>query len=309
MKTWLILFGLVSLWLTLAPASEPQIKVGPKPSEIQVKAQKLVALLVKEDYAAAVKDFDKTMTEVLPPKKLESLWKSLLGKTGAFKKEIGLRQERVGKYDVVLVACIFEKAKLDVRVVFDGDKKIAGLAFVPPKSTIPYKAPAYVNPRTFRETEVKFGHEQWLLPGTLTLPMGDGPFPAVVLVHGSGPNDRDETIGPNKVFRDLAWGLGSRGIAVLRYEKRTRAHGTKMAAQTSFPTLAEEVTDDALAAVKLLRGQKTIDAKRIYVLGHSLGATLVPKIGAEDPAVAGLISLAGATLPLEDHILRQFTYI
>ena len=75
---------------------------------------------------------------------------------------------------------------------------------------------------------MQVGVGEWVLPGTISMPRGDGPFPAVVLVHGSGPNDRDETIGPNKPFRDLAGGLASQGIAVLRYEKRTRQHPLKL---------------------------------------------------------------------------------
>jgi alpha-beta hydrolase superfamily lysophospholipase len=130
----------------------------------------------------------------------------------------------------------------------------------------------------------------------------------VVLVHGSGPNDRDETILANKPFRDLAWGLSSRGIAVLRYEKRTRVHGEKMVGK-DFPTVKEEVVDDALAAVELLRKTKGIDAKRVFVLGHSLGGLMAPRIGEQDPKIAGLIVLAGNTRPLEDLVLEQFTYI
>lgn len=89
--------------------------------------------------------------------------------------------------------------------------------------------PPYADRATFAEQEVVVGSGEWALPGTLSLPNGAGPFPAVVLVHGSGPADRDETVGPNKPFRDLAWGLASRGVAVLRYDKRTRVHGHKFA--------------------------------------------------------------------------------
>jgi dienelactone hydrolase len=162
---------------------------------------------------------------------------------------------------------------------------------------------------TFRESEVKVGEGKWTLPGTLAKPTGKGPFPAVILVHGSGPHDRDESIGPNKPFRDVAWGLASRDIAVLRYEKRTREHAARLADSKDYPTVKEEVLDDALAAAALLRKTPGVDAKKIFVLGHSLGGTLVPQIGARDPALAGLISFAGATRPLEDTILEQITYI
>jgi uncharacterized protein len=146
------------------------------------------------------------------------------------------------------------------------------------------------------------------LPGTLTVPKGDGPFPAVVLVHGSGPQDRDETIGPNKPFKDIAWGLASRGVAVLRYEKRNKIH-TDPAKWNRNYTVKEEVMDDALAAVEVLRQSQRIDRKRIFVIGHSLGGILIPRIGKADPKIAGLIMLAGCgTQPPEDVLLRQLTY-
>jgi alpha-beta hydrolase superfamily lysophospholipase len=94
-------------------------------------------------------------------------------------------------------------------------------------------------------------------------------------VHGSGPNDRDETVGANKPFKDLAVGLASRGIAVLRYDKRTMVHRAKVAALKDF-TVKQEVIDDALEAVETLRAQPEIDPKRAFVLGHSLGGMLIP---------------------------------
>src|SRR5205823_4382224 len=114
------------------------------------------------------------------------------------------------------------------------------------------------------------------LPGTLTAPKQGGTFAAVVLVHGSGPNDKDETFGPNKPFRDLAWGLAARGIAVLRYDKRSKIHPEQF--RGNF-TVKEETVDDALAAVNLLHKASRINPKRIYVLGHSLGGMLIPRLG------------------------------
>lgn len=129
-----------------------------------------------------------------------------------------------------------------------------------------------------------------------------------MLVHGSGPNDRDETLGPNKPFRDLTRGLAFKGIAVLRYDKRTKVHGARMAKGTNM-TVKEETIDDALAAVNVLRGSSSVDRNRIFVLSHSLGGMLIPRIGQADSKIAGLIVFAGATRPLEDTLLEQVTYI
>jgi dienelactone hydrolase len=151
---------------------------------------------------------------------------------------------------------------------------------------------------------VTIGSDQWKLPGTLTLPSGDGPFAAVVLVHGSGPSDRDNTKGASKIFRDLAEGLASRGIAVLRYEKRTQLYRSAKPA-----TVDEETVTDAARAIALLRTQKEIDGRRIYVLGHGLGGYVAPRIAEEDGKLAGIILFAANARPIEDVVLDQAQYL
>ncbi len=212
------------------------------------------------------------------------------------------------KYDIAIVTCRFEKGQLDVKVVYDSQDKVTGLWFTPtaPPESLP---PPYADPKSFAEEEVTVGSGWWTLPGTLTRPVGKGPFPAVVLVHGSGPNDRDETIGPNKPFRDLAWGLATQGIAVLRYEKRTKQHQLKMALAMDSLTVQEETVDDAVAAIATLRAAEKIDTKGIFVLGHSLGGMLVPRIAEGGKDVAGFVVFAGTSRPLEDILLEQMGYI
>lgn len=277
-------------------------------SQLQASAKAFFAAAAKEDWEATSKDFDAAVKKALPPNKVKELWQTLNKQFGALKKQGEPRMEKVGKYDVVVVGCHFEKMALDGRFTFDGDGKIAGLSFVL-ATTSDYKAPDYVKRDAFRESEVTLNKgSEWELPGTLSIPVGQGPFAAVVLVHGSGPNDRDETILGNKPFRDLAWGLSSRGIAVLRYDKRTRVHGSKMTRE-KFLTVKEEVIDDALAAVALLRKTKDIDPKRVFVVGHSLGALMAPRIGEPDPKLGGIVMMAGNARPLEDLVIEQYTYL
>lgn len=170
-----------------------------------------------------------------------------------------------------------------------------------------YSSPGYVDTSLFCEQELKITGDGLALPATLSVPNGKGPFAAIILVHGSGPNDRDETIFANKPFRDLAWGLASRGIAVLRYEKRSKVAPMSFAGKVF--TVKEEVTDDALAGLRLLRSNQTIDPGAIYILGHSLGATLAPRIAAQDGKLKGMVIMAGTARPLEDIIAEQASYL
>jgi dienelactone hydrolase len=307
MSRFLIVGSALLVGALVLPPASGQEKKDDKGAELAQKAKDFIDLVGKGDYDKATAGFDATMRKVMPADKLQETWKSLTDQHGAFLKQQGTRAQHAGKYELIFVRCVFAKTTLEARVVFDGEQKIAGLFFAPPP--VDYQAPAYVHRDRFRETPVKIGAGEWELPGTLTLPVGEGPFPAVVLVHGSGPQDRDETIGPNMPFRDLAWGLASEGIAVLRYEKRTKVYPAKLAAVRDTLTVKEEVLDDALAAVALLRKTEKIDSRRIFVLGHSLGAILAPKMAAEEPAIAGIFCLAGSTRPLEEVIVEQLDYV
>ncbi len=268
-----------------------------------------VDLLAAEKFDEAVSTFDSTMTRVMPAADLKKVWEQVCDQAGSFQRYGKIMRLPAGKYTIYLVRSTFAKYDLDIKVVLDKQNRVSGLFFQPVMQPVQYKPPAYADTSSFREIGIQFGEKEWLLPGTLTIPRGEGPFPALVLVHGSGPNDRDETIGPNKPFRDLAWGLASRGIAVLRYDKRTRMYGAKILKLKINITVKEETVDDAVAAAGLLARRPEIDPERIYVLGHSLGGMLIPRIATRLPEGAGFIILAGPTRPLEDITLEQFRYI
>ena len=305
----LLAFGTVA-GLAVLGAAEPTPDRKKAEAARVARAKALVEALFKEDCARASKDFDEAMRKALPEAKLKEIPARLRAAVGAYRKQLGTRTEKVKKYDVVFVTCEFAKLKLDARVVFDKEGKITGLFFRPAgEKAYTYKTPPYARPDSFREREVVLGAGgEWPLPGTLSVPRGKGPFPAVVLLHGSGPHDRDETILANKPFRDLAWGLASQGIAVLRFVKRTERHGARWVKSKVPLTHKEEVIDDALEAVALLGKQKDIDPKRVFVLGHSLGAVCAPAVGARARSLAGLILLAGNSRPLEDVYLDQILY-
>ncbi len=145
---------------------------------------------------------------------------------------------------------------------------------------------------------------EYPLNGLLTIPdRAEGKVPAVVFVHGSGASNMDEKVYQLTPFKDLAEGLAERGIASIRYDKRTFAHGRKMAKLRI--TVKEETIDDALAATGLLRSDKRIDPDQVFIVGHSMGAMLAPRIDAEGGNYRGMILMAGTPYRLEDIVVRQ----
>lgn len=272
-------------------------------------AEAVVRQLASGDFAAIEAQYTDRMKAALPPGRLATTWSGVTAQVGSFQKVAGSREVTTGAYHIGIVTCAFARATLDVRVVFDEAGTIAGLTLQPAaQSDAAVTLPSYADPASFTESEITVGTGDWKLPGTLTVPKGDGPFPALVLIHGSGPNDRDETIGPNKPFADLAAGLASRGVAVLRFDKRSKVYGGRMAASGDI-TVKDEVIDDAVAAVAAARTNTRIDPKRVFVLGHSEGGMLIPRIAAADPSIAGLIVMAGPARPIEDAIVEQTEYL
>ena len=294
------------VFVTFLQSSSPQ----QDEQDALARARSVFAAIEAKDFARIEAQFDEKMKAALPPGRLEAAWNTLQAQAGALKSCSGEPRVRTmeGKR-MVITPCDFERAKVDAQFAFDGEGRISGLAFRPAAAPpVPYALPPYANAASYTEADTTVASGQWMLPATLTMPAGAGPFPAVVLVHGSGANDRDETVGANKPFKDLAVGLASRGVAVLRFDKRTKVYGAKSGALDTF-TVKQEVVDDALAAAQLLRTQPKIDPARLFVLGHSLGGMLIPRIAAADPKLAGVIVMAGAARPLEDAILAQTKYM
>lgn len=171
-----------------------------------------------------------------------------------------------------------------------------------------WNAPDYVSSTALSEFEVPIGPAELAVPAMLCLPKCDTPVAGAVLLQGSGPTDRDSSIGPNKPFKDLAWGLASRGIASLRFDKVTYTHRAKVAAASRF-TVVDEYLTHAAAAIELLDNHPAIHSGRIFVLGHSLGATIAPRVAERHPDLAGVVCLAAAAQPIHHAVVRQLQYL
>ena len=203
----------------------------------------------------------------------------------------------------VPVTC--ERGGLTVVMSVDDAGLLHGLRLAPPTDTS-WAPPDYAAPKRFTEHEVTVGSGPLAVPGTLSLPSGNGPWPGLVLLS-SGPFDRDLTTGPNKPFKDLAWGLAGHGVAVARFDKVTHVH-TEVGSEPGF-TMADEYVPHAIAAVRLLQQQRTVDPARVFVLGHSGGGKAAPRVAAAEASVAGVVSLAGDTLPLTQAAVRVARYL
>lgn len=269
-----------------------------------------LTLLQQGNYQQAYTMQDEKMQQLLPQNVLQKMWEDMqkdLGELHSF--EVQAVTESDG-YLVNTILCRFEKMILRAQIAIDAQNKIAGLYFLPFTSQ-EHVPPSYVNQSTFTEKDITFGLPGWELPGTITLPKGKGPFPAVLLIHGSGANDRDETIMGNKPFRDLAWGMATQGIAVFRYDKRTYVHGMKLLSspEGASLTVEEEVIIDALEALRFLREQPEIDSNNTFLLGHSLGGYLAPEIAFRDGQLRGIILCAAPARPLHSLIPEQAAYL
>ena len=296
MKRW---FYLLTLAISMAFAQSPAPQV----------ARKALDLLLAEKFSELSAMFSKVMKESLPEDSLRSQVGGevrRLGKAGAIGEPV-LGQDGGSRF--VSFPVQFSIVAVNVQFTINEAGEVAGVFFRPPAAPLPvvWKAAAYVKAESFSERGITLGADQWKLPGVVTLPNGKCPFPAVVLVHGAGPNDRDESVFSNKMFRDIAEGLASRGIAVLRYDKRTNVFGYEMAGKPI--TLHEETIEDAVRAVAVARAQKEINPRRVFVLGHSLGGYASPRIAARDGKLAGLILLDGNARPIEDLVLDQNEYV
>lgn len=249
--------------------------------------------LFSQDFAALAKRFSPEMSAAMPFEKLPAAIGPVLKSLGMLRSGRPEPQGTSGQgYDVFLYPVEFERAKMTVIISINSAGQVGGLLLRPPLPEPPKPGELSVTSGNFK------------LPATLVVPEGEGPFPAVVLIHGSGPGDRDETVGANAPFKDLAEGLAKHGIASLRYVKRTKQYP-----MSGVATVQDEVIEDVLNALALVRSRPNIDPRRIYLLGHSMGAYLAPRIAKADQAVAGIVMLAGNARPMLELARDQMQYL
>lgn len=235
---------------------------------------------------------------------LKQFWTNMEARMGKVKSIDATGSRAQGEYYAVTVSGEFQYDKQDFILLFDKTEKLVGM-HLPPKA-ITYRAPGYADSTLYKEKSTYIEWPGHQLAAIVTTPKDGNSFPIVVLVHGSGPNDMDETIGPNKPFKDIAAGLAVNGIASIRYVKRTVIYPQEFG---KAYTVKEEVLDDALQAIALAKKVEGVDLKQIYVLGHSLGGMLAPRIATLAPDLKGIILAAAPARTLSDIIIEQNKYM
>lgn len=235
---------------------------------------------------------------------LKQFWTALENRLGKVKAIDATGSKTQGDFYAITVSGEFANDTQDFVLVFDKSEKLVGM-HLPPKA-ITYRSPGYADSTLYKEKSTYIQTPGHQLAAIITVPKDGNSFPVVVLVHGSGPNDMDETIGPNKPFKDIAAGLAANGIASVRYVKRTLLYPGEFS--KAF-TVKEEVLDDALQAIALAKTIEGADLKNIYVLGHSLGGMLAPRIATLAPDIRGIILAAAPARKLTDLIIEQNKYL
>ncbi len=255
-----------------------------------------ISQFIKGNFNNFYKDYNEELKKSFTSDLLVSSWISVIQKSGPIKKYLGSTYTKQNGYNIVDSS--FDAMLYNFKIIISYDKngKPDGLH----TRFSPKEPPEPKSSDKWEEVAVKVGDKE--LPGMLTLPKGVQKPPVLIMIQGSGPSDMNESLGttPNRPFEDIAHGLADQGVATLRYNKSTYQYPNG-----GGDTIQDEILDDAAAAVKLLCNEKRVDENRIYVLGHSLGGIMAPKITTDNSQIKGFISLAGSLRTLQDIMLDQ----
>lgn len=248
-------------------------------------------LLVDKNAEKAHSYFDSSVANQIPVEQLKALPEQLQAQIGGLKNILEVNNEG----NIYYFYTEFEKTKLDVQLTFGENNKLLGFFLVPHKTF----------EKRDEKTEFRIKSDAVELKGTLLVPPSDNKKRLVIFVHGSGAHDRDETIGENKPFKDIAEYLFSHGIASYRYDKRIYSYPETFNEKS---TVEDETINDAVNAALYFKNNPEYKGYEIIILGHSLGAYMMPKI-AEKAQVSKYVFMAGNARPLQDLLVEQYEYL
>jgi uncharacterized protein len=277
--------------------------VFPQDTPIPEFTKNALSEILSENFSALYARFDEKMKAAMPEDTLKETLKTLFIQVGSFKSQVSFLHKKSGDYDIFTATCQFEIAALDIELVFNPQQKISGLFFKPAASTIQKRPQNPKKPYPYHEEEVIFeSRESGIkLSGTLTFPESGGPFPAVVLISGSGAQDRNEELMGHKPFLVLSDYLTRHGIAVLRFDDR----GVGGSTTGSSGDTTDNFAIDVMGGTSYLKTRKEIDSKNIGLIGHSEGGMIAPLVAAKSSDIAFIVMMAGTGVPGEDILKLQ----
>ncbi|MBK8362127.1 MAG: alpha/beta hydrolase [Bacteroidetes bacterium] len=278
-------------------------------NDFRGRSEIVLQQFVKNEFLNIYKQIDTASISKIDTASIAKSWKNLIQQNGKYVKNLKVEKSQQGNFEVYAYTLQFEKNEITFRLIWGTNKKIKGYYFTPVDKRPKYQVPSYHNAAAAKEKKVLLTTGEFRIPGSLVIPNTPGKHPVVILVHGSGANDRDETFGPLKPFRDLTSGLTAQGIAVLRFEKRTRIFKSKMSHYSPNYTVKQEVLEDVQRAIEVAKADTSIDTTQIYICGHSFGGMMLPRIAKENPSIKGLIYLTPNARRLEDLFVAQAEYI
>jgi hypothetical protein len=314
MKKWIGIFLILMLALTGCKGKETSVE-SEAPTlatleEMKATAEAYVGDLTAGNYKAAYTSYahDEAMQKAVNAEVYQQIMEDLYKSVGEPGEVLGTAEWEAQGYQIVQIAIDFANKPFGINVVFNEFGEIAGLNYSDVAKLPDDTEESTATAQTISDI-ISVGPYE--LEGQLMFPMEaaeETQVPLVILVHGSGATDKDETIGPNKPFLDLAEGLAAQGIATLRYDKRTLTHAESFIENYEF-TVWEETIEDVLAAIEIAKVDPQVDENQIFVLGHSLGGYLIPKMMVHTNEVAGWIFMAASNQPLQGMIVDQYTYL
>lgn len=270
-------------------------------------SDKFVDALTRNNFTEAESYYSPAIAEALQVGKLEVVWQGILRNTGEFEVVVEKKTEEREDFTSVVTTLKFENIYMDIAMAVDENDQLSGLYFRPSEYTGDLEVePNYVDINKLVEEEVEFDCNGFKMFGSLVIPADQRSFPIVIMATGSGPNNRDEKVGANKPFKNIAYGLANLGVATLRYDKRTLTYPNILTKIPDF-NIDHEYTEEIAAAIKFVSAK--YEGRKIYYLGHSMGAFMAPRVLKENPELSAAIMLAANARPLEDLVLEQTEYI
>jgi pimeloyl-ACP methyl ester carboxylesterase len=286
------------MWLPASVAA--QVSYGPK-------ADSLLARLQRADYASATHLFSQELAGKLDSVQLGLIWEGLQLNYSSYQSAGDDSSFIAAKRLVYLRKLQFERLQMRMELQFNEQQQISSFKIQPLSNAGLYVAPAYDDPAQYREFSLRVTHDTIVLPGLLTLPTQCKQCPLVLLLPDLGPQDKDHSMGPTKMFRDLAVGLAAQGIATYRFDKRSLRYGPEMMADLRMLTLETELLEDAVVALHLLKKVQEIDTNRWFVLGVGLGGLAAGELAKRSPVpLAGLVVVGSSPRPFPDQIFDQY---